>query len=146
MMWELIVVSDELYSFFSRLQVYTDIVRRAAERYGPNSKELDTALHNIDDIMQAKLLDIRSKKQVQNMKVRLMFWFFKKQTPALTATVSDEPDGGLGLRCGRNVRQGGRPHRGLHRPRGRPAYRVRARLPRHHSLCSQTRQGISKKA
>jgi len=52
--------------------VYTDIVRRAAERYGPNSKELDTALHNIDDIMQAKLLDIRSKKQVQNMKMNLM--------------------------------------------------------------------------
>ena len=51
------------------LQVYTDIVRRAAEQYGPNSKQLDTALKNIDDIMQAKLLDIRSKKQVQNMKV-----------------------------------------------------------------------------
>ena len=59
-----------MHSFFSRLQVYTDIVRRAAETYGPKSKELDTALHNIDDIMQAKLLDIRSKKQVQNMKVR----------------------------------------------------------------------------
>ena len=62
---------------FSRLQVYTDIVRRAAETYGPNSKELDTALHNIDDIMQAKLLDIRSKKQVQNMKVRLIVLFLE---------------------------------------------------------------------
>ena len=70
-----------------------------------------------------------------------------KQTPVMTAViVSDEPDGGFGLRCGRNVRQGGRPHRGLHRPRGRPAYRVRARLPRHHTLCSQTRQGTAKPA
>ena len=66
-----------MHSFFSRLQVYTDIVRRAAERYGPNSKELDTALHNIDDIMQAKLLDIRSKNQVQNMEVSFLCLVFQ---------------------------------------------------------------------
>lgn len=52
--------------------VYTDIVRRAAEKFGPDSPQLLKALHDIDDIMQAKLLDIRSKKQVQNMDINLM--------------------------------------------------------------------------
>jgi len=52
--------------------VYTDIVRRAAEKFGPNSPELFKALHAIDDIMQAKLLDIKSKDEQQNMKMNLM--------------------------------------------------------------------------
>jgi len=52
--------------------VYTDIVRRAAERFGPDSPELLKALHAIDDIMQAKLLDIEAKKENQDMEINLM--------------------------------------------------------------------------
>jgi len=52
--------------------VYTDLVRRAAEKFGPQSRQLLKALHDVDDILQAKLLDIRNKKNVHDLKMNLM--------------------------------------------------------------------------
>eukprot|EP00096_Caligus_rogercresseyi_P000795 TRINITY_DN1131_c0_g1_i1.p1 TRINITY_DN1131_c0_g1~~TRINITY_DN1131_c0_g1_i1.p1 ORF type:complete len:552 (+),score=85.44 TRINITY_DN1131_c0_g1_i1:73-1728(+) len=44
--------------------VYTDTIRRAMELYGPHSPALDKALRDVDDILQAKLTDIRSKTKL----------------------------------------------------------------------------------
>jgi len=46
--------------------VYTDIVKKAAQRYGPNSPQLLKAMHDVDDILQEKLYDIRNKRQIKD--------------------------------------------------------------------------------
>ena len=50
--------------------VYTDLVRRAAEIHGTDSPQVYKALHDLDDILQAKLTDIESKKRIRDLKVR----------------------------------------------------------------------------
>jgi len=51
--------------------VYTDLVKRAAERYGPNSAQLFKAMQDVDDILQEKLYDLRNKKELKD-KVNVM--------------------------------------------------------------------------
>ena len=41
--------------------VYTDLLRRAAETHGPDSPGMLRALRDIDDVLQAKLKDIKAK-------------------------------------------------------------------------------------
>ena len=48
---------------------YTDMIRRVSEKYGPLSVEMKSALHNIDDILQRCLTDIRSKEMTKGVKV-----------------------------------------------------------------------------
>ncbi|CAB4063456.1 ENPP6 [Lepeophtheirus salmonis] len=44
--------------------VYTDTIKRAMEKHGARSPALDKALKDVDDILQAKLTDIRSKTKL----------------------------------------------------------------------------------
>ena len=50
-------------------QVYTDLLRRAAEKEGPKSPTLYRAIQDIDDVLQAKLIDVRSKEERAGIKV-----------------------------------------------------------------------------
>ena len=50
-------------------QIYTDIIRRNAEQYGPESDEVHDALHDVDDILQAKLTDLEAKKGNADLEV-----------------------------------------------------------------------------
>jgi len=43
--------------------VYTDLLRRVSELHGPNSEEMIQALKDVDDVLQAKLIDVRSKEE-----------------------------------------------------------------------------------
>ena len=54
-------------------QVYTDAIRRAAELHGVFSPEVYKAMHNVDDVLQAILTDIRSKEERANIKVRFPY-------------------------------------------------------------------------
>ena len=47
--------------FYSMAVVYTDLLRRAAETHGPDSPGMLRALRDIDDVLQAKLKDIKAK-------------------------------------------------------------------------------------
>lgn len=47
--------------YFSK--VYTDLLRRVAELHGPESDEMVQALRDVDDVLQAKLIDVRSKEE-----------------------------------------------------------------------------------
>lgn len=49
--------------------VYTDLIRRVGELQGEDSPALRKALRDIDDIVQAKLTDIRSKEERAGIKV-----------------------------------------------------------------------------
>ena len=50
-------------------KVYTDLLRRAAEKDGPKSPTLLRAIQDIDDVLQAKLIDVRSKEERAGLKV-----------------------------------------------------------------------------
>lgn len=52
--------------------VYTDLIRRVGELQGEDSPALRKALRDIDDIVQAKLTDIRSKEERAGIKMNLM--------------------------------------------------------------------------
>ncbi len=52
--------------------VYTDAIRKASEIHGPLSKEVYRVLHDIDDILQTKLIDIQSKDERAGIKMNLM--------------------------------------------------------------------------
>ena len=52
-------------------KIYTDIIRRKAERFGPNAEEVQEALHEVDDILQSKLTDIKAKNQNADLSVRI---------------------------------------------------------------------------
>lgn len=52
--------------------VYTDLLRRVSEVHGPKSPMLYKALHDIDDILQAKLTDIRSKQERAGLRMNLL--------------------------------------------------------------------------
>jgi len=51
---------------------YTDMIRRVSEKYGPLSIEMKSALHNIDDILQRCLTDIRSKEMTKGVKMNVL--------------------------------------------------------------------------
>eukprot|EP00095_Tigriopus_kingsejongensis_P000745 maker-scaffold273_size229271-snap-gene-1.19 protein:Tk00745 transcript:maker-scaffold273_size229271-snap-gene-1.19-mRNA-1 annotation:"hypothetical protein DAPPUDRAFT_31637" len=52
--------------------VYTDLLRRVGELQGEDSPAMKKALRDIDDIIQAKLTDIRSKEERAGIKMNLM--------------------------------------------------------------------------
>ena len=52
------------------IQIYTDIIRRNAEQYGPASRQTFEALKDVDDILQAKLTDLQAKKSTFDLSVR----------------------------------------------------------------------------
>ena len=43
--------------------MYTDLLRRVSELHGPESDEMIQALKDVDDVLQAKLIDVRSKEE-----------------------------------------------------------------------------------
>ena len=43
--------------------MYTDLLRRVSELHGPDSEEMIQALKDVDDVLQAKLIDVRSKEE-----------------------------------------------------------------------------------
>ena len=45
------------------IQIYTDIIRRNVEQFGAKSEQALEALKDVDDILQAKLTDIKAKNQ-----------------------------------------------------------------------------------
>ena len=45
------------------------MIRRVSELHGPDSSELVRALRDIDDVLQAKLTDVRAKEERQGLKV-----------------------------------------------------------------------------
>ena len=45
------------------------MLRRAAEKEGPKSPTMFRAIQDIDDVLQAKLIDIRSKEERAGIKV-----------------------------------------------------------------------------
>jgi len=52
--------------------VYTDAVKKAALRYGPNSKEVMDTLADLDDVLQGRLSDIKNKKERANLKLNIL--------------------------------------------------------------------------
>lgn len=52
--------------------IYTDIIRRNAEQFGPESRETFEALKDVDDILQAKLTDLGSKKDAYDLSINLL--------------------------------------------------------------------------
>lgn len=51
--------------------VYTDAVKKAALRYGPNSQEVMNTLADLDDVLQGRLSDIKNKKERANLKLNI---------------------------------------------------------------------------
>lgn len=49
--------------------VYTDVLRRTAQQYGPRSDQMQDKLHELDDLLQARLIDARSKAEQFGKKV-----------------------------------------------------------------------------
>ena len=52
--------------------MYTDLLRRVAETHGPDSKAMIDSLRDIDDVLQAKLTDIRSKQERAGIKMNVL--------------------------------------------------------------------------
>ena len=52
------------------IQIYTDIIRRNVEQFGAKSEQALEALKDVDDILQAKLTDIKAKNQNADLSVR----------------------------------------------------------------------------
>ena len=59
-----------------------------SETHGPKSAQMNEALHTIDDVLQAKLTDIRSKEHTKGLRVSefahsnlkilaMIFWHFE---------------------------------------------------------------------
>jgi len=51
---------------------YTDLIRRVSETHGPKSAQMNEALHTIDDVLQAKLTDIRSKEFTKGLRMNVL--------------------------------------------------------------------------
>ena len=60
------------------IQIYTDIIRRNVEQYGAKSRQALEALKDVDDILQAKLTDIKAKNQNADLSVGYTFTFTVK--------------------------------------------------------------------
>ena len=56
-------------------------MRRVSELHGPNSEEMIQALKDVDDVLQAKLIDVRSKEEGRaggdGLKVNQLWKFWK---------------------------------------------------------------------
>jgi len=52
--------------------VYTDLLRRAAETHGPDSPGMLRALRDIDDVLQAKLKDIKAKADHKGIEMNVL--------------------------------------------------------------------------
>jgi len=52
--------------------VYIDQLKRAAKKYGPNSQEMLDELVKLDKMLQARLSDIKTKKERANLKLNIM--------------------------------------------------------------------------
>ena len=72
-------------------------MRRVSELHGPNSEEMIQALKDVDDVLQAKLIDVRSKEEGraggdglkvnQLRKFRKDFFYFTIFTDECTCSV-----------------------------------------------------------
>jgi ectonucleotide pyrophosphatase/phosphodiesterase family protein 5 len=52
--------------------VYTDSLKRTAQRFGPNSDEVKEELANLDEILQGRLSDIKNKKERADLKLNIL--------------------------------------------------------------------------
>lgn len=52
--------------------VYTDSLKLAAKRYGPNSDEVMQELANLDEVLQGRLSDIKTKKERADLKLNVL--------------------------------------------------------------------------
>jgi len=52
--------------------VYTDNLKRAAKQHGPNSPEVMQELANLDEILQGRLSDIKTKKERADLKLNIL--------------------------------------------------------------------------
>jgi predicted AlkP superfamily pyrophosphatase or phosphodiesterase len=52
--------------------VYTDNLKLAAKRYGPNSAEVMRELANLDEVLQGRLSDIKTKKERADLKLNVL--------------------------------------------------------------------------
>jgi len=52
--------------------VYTDNLKRVAKRYGPNSQEVMQELANLDEVLQGRLSDIKTKKERADLKLNIL--------------------------------------------------------------------------
>jgi len=52
--------------------IYTDIIRRNVEQFGAKSEQALEALKDVDDILQAKLTDIKAKNQNADLSINLL--------------------------------------------------------------------------
>ena len=57
--------------------MYTDVIRHMAKRYGPMSSQVHKTIHEIDDLLQARLIDARSKEEQTGKKVKLISLLFE---------------------------------------------------------------------
>ena len=53
-------------------QIYTDIIRRVSELHGPLSAQVNRVLHDIDDLLQATLIDIIAKDERAGIKMNVL--------------------------------------------------------------------------
>jgi len=52
--------------------VYIDNLKRAAKQFGPNSQEVMQELANIDEVLQGRLSDIKTKKERADLKLNIL--------------------------------------------------------------------------
>lgn len=52
--------------------VYTDVLKKAAKKYGPNSKEVLNELIKLDRVLQGRLADIKNKKERADLKLNIL--------------------------------------------------------------------------
>jgi len=52
--------------------VYTDVLKKAAKKYGPNSKEVLDELIKLDNALQGRLADIKNKKERADLKLNIL--------------------------------------------------------------------------
>ena len=85
--------------FYSMAVVYTDLLRRAAETHGPDSPGMLRALRDIDDVLQAKLKDIKAKADhkgqahhmfSQFLNVQIYEFFFTKFSFILFSSLNNQ--------------------------------------------------------
>jgi len=64
---------------FTRIQdgydlsiVYTDVLKKAAKRFGPNSPEVAAELVKLDKVLQDRLSDIKNKKERAKLKLNIL--------------------------------------------------------------------------
>ena len=52
--------------------LYTDSLKKAAKKYGPNSPEVYAELQQLDEVLQGRLSDIKNKKERAELKLNIL--------------------------------------------------------------------------